>query len=140
MARREWGWSLALVLAAAQALAGEQTSLVGTSWVATELGTGPLTQEDPPRFRFREDGKVEIFGGCNNFHGKVVMADESPDGIMRFPDPMAGTMMACSDPVGQTELQLMLSLRSVARHEVRDDILVLRDTDGAAVVRLRRNR
>ena len=78
---------------------------------------------------FLPDGQIEGFGGCNNFSGSY-----SLDGESIAIGPLMATQMACEEPAGSFESQLLLALDAAASWSVIGNVLELRDADGALQV------
>ncbi len=80
-------------------------------------------------FSFQPDGLIEGNGGCNTFSGGY-----SVDGDSIAIGPLMSTRMACADPAGSFETQLLTALQAATTWAVSGDRLELRDADGALQV------
>jgi len=80
-------------------------------------------------FSFLPDGLIEGYGGCNNFSGGY-----SVDGESIAIGPLMATQMACPDPAGSFESQLLAALDASSTWSVEGNTLELRDADGALQV------
>ena len=80
-------------------------------------------------FSFLPDGLIQGFGGCNNFSGGY-----SVDGESIAIGPLMATQIACPDPAGSFESQLLAALDAAATWSVSGDTLELRDEGGALQV------
>ena len=70
------------------------TTLDGTSWILVTLNGQPALKDTTVTLNFAA-GKVAGSDGCNNYSGTY-----TADGTnIKFNQPMAGTMMACPDPI-----------------------------------------
>jgi putative lipoprotein len=126
--------TLTMVSAAAPPeMAGPGLALDDAEWALFEQRGAPITRDDPPRMLFPETGQVALFGGCNRFSGRV----EIDGTALRFPAPMAGTLMACPPEREALERAVMESLPDIRSARRDGALLELRDDAGAIVLRLR---
>jgi len=126
--------SLALAAALAASAAGADPAvLTGPEWVLFELDGRASLDEEPPSLTFLGDGRVSAYGGCNRFNGGVDLAE----GEMRFPGPMAGTMMACPPERMTLEQDFINRLPDIRSYRQDGALLELSTGDGALVMRLR---
>jgi putative lipoprotein len=114
------------------AAGGDTPPLEGTEWTIVEM-QGVAFQSDPPSsLTFGDGGRLAAYAGCNRFSGQVEIDGDA----LRVGDNMAGTMMACPEPVQIGEQAMLQTLVDVARYAVEDDMLVLYDLDDRPVMRL----
>ncbi len=79
-----------------------------------------------PSVAFSPDGRVSGHSGCNRFMGRYTL---EPSGLRL--SAMAGTRMACPDPLMKQEDQLLQLLSSVSQHLFdASGALILRTSDG----------
>lgn len=121
--------TLMAIIVAAFAAAGCETSdlqtskdvdLVGTSWLAEEIGGNPVAEGVKSTLGFVEPGQVAGHGGCNRYFGAVTLDGQS----MEF-GKLGSTMMACPPPMMEQERRYMAALGAVKRFELKDGTLVL---------------
>lgn len=117
-----------------RAPAPAESSLNGSSWVATELAGRALVAEKRPGMMFGDGGRVSVDSGCNRFNGPV----EIGNGTIVFSDKMAGTLMACPPPFDQMEKDVLAALREVSGFVMNGDNLALVNDAGVTVMRLMR--
>jgi heat shock protein HslJ/uncharacterized membrane protein len=105
------------------------SSFEGPTWRLTAVGsrdmsgfaTGPVTA------RF-EAGRVSGFSGCNRFTGGYTLEGDS-----LLVGPLAGTMMACSDPQMAIENIFRSGLTGTLRRAISGDRLTLTSAAGEAL-------
>lgn len=103
-------------------------SLVGTSWVLTEVvGTDGLQPavDTSASINFEAGGTLSGSTGCNRFTGRW-----SQDGEDLSLDPGATTLMACDDPLGAQETAVITALSETATFTTETDDLTLRNAAG----------
>ncbi len=113
--------------------AAQSQDLAGTSWQAVGYNNGKqavvsVLNGTTLTLEFSTDGNVSGNSGCNTFSGPYkVTGDQIKLG------PLAGTMMACSDPAGimDQEAQYLAALGSASTYVVDGSTLELRTSDGA---------
>jgi heat shock protein HslJ len=120
---------------APRASAAAPTGLVGT-WTVVEVNDGAQAVSAVPSepvltVTFGSDGSVSGFGGCNQFGGPYVSAEDTI-GI----GPLNATRMACGDTVDSVEQQLMAALQASTAWTLKGATLELRDDSGALQVSL----
>lgn len=109
----------------------ETQSLVGTSWVLTEVsGTEGLAPafDASASINFAAGGALSGSTGCNRFTGEW-----SQDGESLSLDPGATTMMACPDPLGAQETAVITALSDTASFTATDEELTLLDDNGEPI-------
>ena len=94
--------------------------LVGTSWLAEDIGGRGVIESAPSTLGFAEPGKVAGSGGCNRFFGAVTIDGPS----IQFGE-MGATMMACSPPAMDQETRYLNALGKAKRFEVKDGMLLI---------------
>ena len=84
----------------------------GVARTVTEVFGEAWPNDDPATLVIDDEMDVSDLGGCNRFRGQL-----QPSGRgLAFPDDMAGTMMACPDPVEAPERRSLATLRQVSDH------------------------
>jgi putative lipoprotein len=94
--------------------------LVGTSWVATEIGGRDVIEDTASTLEFAEPGKVFGKGGCNRFFGGVTIKGAA----IEF-GQMGSTMMACPDSMMDQERRYLEALGEAKRFESKDGLLLM---------------
>lgn len=118
----------ALAVLVAPALA-RATPIEGTSWRLTSQDGRALAAQAPaPSVRFAA-GRIEAFTGCNQAAGSY-----SIEGERLRVAPLAGTMMACEEPVMAIENAFKVAFAGTLGFEVAQDRLTLRSESGAVLV------
>ena len=107
--------------------------LVGTAWLADDVGGQGVVDQLQSTLRFDTANTVSGHGGCNRYFGPVTIGD----GTMRF-GPLAATPMACPPAVDDQERRFLDALSQVASYTLHGPLLVLADQAGTPVLRLRR--
>jgi heat shock protein HslJ len=105
---------------------GGNTSLAGTRWALQALGTDVVPHTPTVTLSFGLDGQITGNDGCNQYQG-AYSADGSSIEIARS---LAGTLMACSDPVDAQARTYLEALQRAARFAVDDIRLSLHDGTG----------
>jgi heat shock protein HslJ len=102
------------------------SSFEGPTWRLTAVGCKGVTgfATDPVTARF-EAGRVSGFSGCNRFTGGYTL-----DGDSVVVGPLAGTMMACSDPQMAIEKTFLSGLTGALRKAISGDRLTLTSASG----------
>lgn len=111
----------------------EPDRLDGTSWRFVEVGGAPVPAAVTATMRLR-NGRVAGRAGCNSYSATYRVA---ADGSAEF-RPGMSTKMACVEPEGAARVEqgILTAFRGVARVEIRDGELVLRDSAGRMLARL----
>ena len=121
--------ALSFLVSGCSALPGSGTSLNGTAWVLTHVGTTPVLIGSQPTLRF-ETGQVSGFGSCNGFGGEYQQSGNEVTftGIM-------STLMAC-DPIEIThqETAYFSALASAAEFKVEGGKLIIYNTEGSLLL------
>lgn len=112
--------------------AAASVTIEGPTWRLTSLsGQGQDALAAAPRgvtARF-EAGRLEGFSGCNQYAGTYeIHGDRVTIG------PLAGTMMACAEPVMATEAAFKRALTGTPRYAIANDRLTLTSDSGATLV------
>ena len=109
--------------------ADSSQALTESIWVLTELnGQAPLPGTTITA-EFSEDGKVGGSAGCNNYNTTYSVNGNE----IEFGEHAATTMMACPDPIMQQERDYLAVLMNTATFEIKDDGLILYDSDGTTL-------
>ena len=97
-----------------------ENALIGTAWLAEDIGGRGVVDDARSTLEFVEAGRVAGSGACNRYMGPV-----SFDGAGVSFGNLASTMMACPDALMDQERRLFEALASVDRLELADDGLTL---------------
>lgn len=108
----------------------QAVDLVGTSWLAEDIGGTPVADGVKSTLGFVEPGRVAGRGGCNRFFGAVTITGQS----MEF-GKMGSTMMACPPPIMEHESRYMNALGEAKRFEVKDGTLLIFGSGPASIIR-----
>ena len=87
------------------------SSLAGTAWIMSSLNGSLPVADTTVTLQFGEDGSATGSDGCNRYATQYQQDGEA----LSFVQPMAGTMMACPDPVMAQATQYQAALESVTR-------------------------
>ncbi len=120
-----------LLINPVSAMASDLTSesLAGSAWVLKALPPLDLLDDVGITLAF-EDGQLAGTDGCNRFRGTYSFED---DGI-RIGE-LAGTMMACPDPIMQQASRFTDALGQARGGRLEDGDLLLVDEDGELLAR-----
>lgn len=111
-----------------------QDDLIGSAWLAEDIGSRGVVDNARSTLEFVEAGRVAGVGACNRYMGPV-----SFDGDGVTFGNLASTMMACPDALMDQERRLFDALAKVDRLELTDDgQTLLAFADGDPVLRLSR--
>ena len=108
-------------------------ALVGTAWLAEEIGGNAVVEGLESTLRIETATTVSGNGGCNRYFGPVTIGN----GTMRF-GPLAATRMACPPEVDNQEQRFLDALSHVATFTADGSVLVLADEAGTPLLSLRR--
>jgi heat shock protein HslJ len=122
-----------LVLAAAcrGSMRKQSRSLERTAWVAQDVDGHGVVARVQSTIAFGGDGQANGNGGCNRYRTTATLGKDTI-----ALGPIAATRMACPPPIMEQEQRFLAALATVRRYEIDRGMLVLRDQDGAARVRL----
>jgi len=110
------------------------TPLIGTEWVAVDLGGRGVVANLQSTLRFDAADKVSGRGGCNRYSGPLTQVD----GVVHI-GPLVGARIACPPAVMDQEARFLIALQKVRRIELREaGALVLRDGTGASLITMSR--
>jgi len=118
---------LGLMTAACAGGAGGGTSLAGTAWILVELDAEQPLIGASITAEFDEQGRVGGTSGCNSYGGQYQARGES----MTI-GALAGTLMACAEPVMAQESAFLAALGATASFSISGDRLSLHDSGGDA--------
>jgi heat shock protein HslJ len=104
---------------------GGNTPLAGTRWTLQALGSDAVPRTPALTLDIGRDGRITGNDGCNQFQGAYT-ADGSSIEIAH----LAGTLMACADPVDARARAYREALQRAARFAVDDTRLSLHDRTG----------
>lgn len=105
-------------------------TIAGLQWEVTEIAGAPWSTEDAATLTIDDAGNLSVFGGCNRFRGQVTVTE----GEIAFPEALAGTLMACPEPVDALERQFLEALRQVSGYVRYGKGLVMTDAGGHALL------
>ena len=111
------------------AQAGPALTLTGAVWTLTALGDEGILPGITIIAEFTEDGKLTGNSGCNGYNTTYEVDGDN----IEISDMIAGTAMACPDPIMKQERAYLTALPTAATYVIQGNELVLRD-DGRAVV------
>ncbi len=106
------------------------TGLEGSSWVLESLGGQAPLESTVVTLNF-EANRVNGTDGCNRF-----TAGYSLDGFNIALGPLAGTLMACPEPIMNQAAQFQAALANARSFRVADGRLTLLDADGNSLATL----
>ena len=129
--------ALAILMAACAHGAASDVAegLVGTRWLADDIGGRGVIDYAQSTLEFTEPRRVVGSGACNRFTGPATIEVDTL--ALR---PLAATRRACPPAVMDQEAKFFAALDATRRWEVAPDAGLLRlyDASGAEVVRLSR--
>jgi heat shock protein HslJ len=100
----------------------------GPEWQLVEVGgtpVSPLTGDQRPFISFDAvKNEAAGFGGCNNFFGGYELHGSS----LKF-GPVGATRMFCEGEAGEVELRFMQALEKTRSWEIRDGMLLLKESE-----------
>jgi heat shock protein HslJ len=121
-------FALAVLILSACASSSSQT-LVGQSFLLTELNGKTPLPGTTITMEFGEEDRVAGSSGCNSYSTTYAVDGNN----LTFGEQMASTLMACLEPVMEQEREYLQALANTATFEVQDDVLVLFNADGEEV-------
>ena len=105
-------------------------TLIGTSWLAEDIGGTGVVDRLQTTLSFTGDGRVSGSGGCNRYFGPVTVSGEA----IRF-GAMAATRMACPPAVMNQEQRFFAALgRAESWKATAEGKLILTDAAGEPLV------
>jgi heat shock protein HslJ len=105
-------------------------ALVGTSWLAEDVGGRSVLDNPQATLSFTQTGQVSGHGGCNRYGGPVEISGEA----IRF-GPLAATAIGCPKAIGDQEERFFAALQAAKRFTLTPEgKLVLYDASDAPVV------
>jgi heat shock protein HslJ len=116
-----------LALAACQLLPRREATvdLAGTSWILSSLGGALPLQGTTATLQFGADGTASGSDGCNQFSTTFSQRRDN----LTFHQPVASTMMACTEPVMDQATAYMAALAATQIFIADDRELILRAGD-----------
>jgi heat shock protein HslJ len=106
-----------------------KTLLTGAEWEIEALAGKPPVADSRMTIQFLEGNRVAGHGSCNRYMGGFELTGEG----LGFTQ-MAGTLMACEDPIGQQETRFLSMLAEVDRFDLPAiDRLVLHTSGGETI-------
>ena len=103
-----------------------------TKWTLIELNGTPVEKGRDPGFAFARDGQFSASGGCNRFMGQAELTGTE----VRFPDRLAGTMMACTPELDTQESDFLATMPKVKSLARQGPMLQMIAEDGSVLMRL----
>jgi heat shock protein HslJ len=114
-----------------QAMAGTtEADLVGSRWVAEDIGGQAVTDRVQSKLAFDAGGMVSGAGGCNRYFGPVTIRGEA----ISFGN-LASTMMACPPAQMEQERRFFDALSATRSYRHADARLVFLGEDGRELIR-----
>ncbi len=101
-------------------------SLASTRWTLQSLGDDAGAGNTAVTLNFGQDGTIAGNDGCNQFRGDYAVDGQS----IEIGGNLAGTAMACADPIGAGARAYREVLHRVANFALDDTRLDLNDTTG----------
>jgi len=89
------------------------SDLNGTFWKLVEINNDKPAAEDVPVNIEFLDGRIQGFGGCNNYNASFTLGEDNP--LTMTVSPVASTKMACPDPAGGQEFTYLTALEGVSQ-------------------------
>jgi heat shock protein HslJ len=105
---------------------GGNTSLAGTHWSLQGLGTDAAPRTPTVTLDFGSDGRISGNDGCNQYQGAYATDGSS----IEMARDLAGTLMACPDPIEARARAYREALQRAARFTVDDRTLSLNGGTG----------
>ena len=104
--------------------------LAGMDWRVAAIGGEPILAGSHVDIRFDGDGRVGGAGSCNRYTTGYTLTGEG-----LHLGPIAGTLMACDQPLMDQERRLHEALATVVRFDIADegDLLLIADDDAVGV-------
>ncbi|HHP7233931.1 MAG TPA: META domain-containing protein [Desulfobacterales bacterium] len=87
--------------------------LLGLEWIVETIGGAPVVEKSEPTILFLEEDRVAGNASCNRFMGGFQLTGEG----LSF-GQMAGTMMACEEPLSGQEMRFLELLQNTYRFEI----------------------
>ena len=100
--------------------------LAGTGWTLVTLNGQPALTETIVTLNFGTVLRASGSDGCNSYNTAYV-ADET---TIKFQAPIAGTMMACPEPIMEQAAAFAEALEQAANFQIQGGQLTLSDEDG----------
>jgi len=116
-----------------QAPAADLTSLVGSIWLAEDVGGGGVIDNLQTKLQFVATDRVAGHGGCNSFNGAATLSGAA----LSF-GPFATTRMMCAPAVMDQEGKFIRALESARTARLENSLLILMDEGGTPIMRFSR--
>lgn len=107
------------------AKATPKQALAGTSWRLTSLNGNAPAPGTTVTANFGEDGRLTGSSGCNSYQTPFEV-----EGNSISVDLIAGTLMACPEPIGSQETAFLTALQTAATYQIQGEELALQDAAG----------
>ncbi|MDX1436419.1 MAG: META domain-containing protein [Anaerolineales bacterium] len=118
-----------LVLAACTPAAPAPATSEGLTenlWILTEMGGNPPVQGTAISAQFDGEGRVGGSSGCNNYSTTYEVSGNN----LTFGENIAGTLMACPEPIMAQEQEFFKVMANTATFEIQDETLTYFDEAG----------
>jgi heat shock protein HslJ len=109
------------------------TTLVGSTWLAEDIGGKGVMDDLQSRLQFLATDRVAGQAGCNQFDGAATLTGAS----VSF-GPLATTRKMWPPAVMDQERRFIKALESARGARLEDKLLFLLDADGSPILRLSR--
>jgi putative lipoprotein len=111
-----------------------QEPLVGSRWLAEDIGGARVNERVQSRLEVLAEGRIAGQSGCNSFTGAGVLSD----GTVKL-GALTTTRKACPPAIMNQEQRFLTALGKAVRYETPSSGgLILRDSSGAALLRFAR--
>ncbi len=121
---------LVFLTLSACASSGPGLTLTGQVWIASELDGNGILPDTTITAEFKDDGALGGSNGCNRYNTTYTVDGDE----IQINSPMAGTLMACLDPVMAQEGVYMGALGEAVTYEISGEELTLLNEAGDALV------
>jgi len=109
------------------------TALIGSIWLAEDIGGTGVVDNLQSKLQFVSPTQVAGHAGCNSFSGAAVLTTNKLS-----IGPLASTRKMCPPAVMDQENRFLRTLEGVQSARIENDLLYLQDAGGQTVVRLSR--
>jgi len=127
--------SAGVVGCAAGQAADPDEPLIGTRWLAEDIGGRGVIDDAQSTLEFRSVTEVGGSGACNGFFGRLEL-----DGAQLRLGPLGSTMRACAEALMDQEQRYLAALEQVRRYRLDRETGLLYLADESGTVRLRFSR
>lgn len=120
-----------LIFAPAPAAANPLSDTTWTLKSITVEGSDTSSEIDTEITAEFKDGQISGSAGCNRYFGNVEITDSS-----LAISALGSTLMFCDQARNQRESEFLTALQSVTGYQLDDDMLILVDADGNALIEM----